>query len=106
MNKSNWKGHERRIANALGVRRNGPTGLATADVETDWLCVEAKSWKGGVKKVEAALEQSERAAKDGQLPIAVIHTPNRRSTNDLVVMRWGEFLEYFGGADGNPTESV
>jgi len=40
------------------------------------------------------------------LPIAVIHTPNRRSTNDLVVMRWGEFLEYFGGADGNPTESV
>ena len=95
-NKSNWKGHERRIAKALGTVRNGPTGKATNDVETDWLSVEAKSWKGGVKRVEAALEQSERAALSSQLPIAVIHTPGRHSKNDLVVMRWGQFLDYFG----------
>jgi len=101
--RSNWKGHELRIAKALGTQRNGPTGKATADVETEWLCVEAKSWKGGVKRVEAALEQAERASKPEQMPIAVIHTPGRHSKNDLVVLRWGHFLDYFGGAGDGQT---
>ena len=95
-NRSNWKGHERRIAKAVGGKRNGATGLASADVETDRLCIEAKSWKGGVKRVESALIQAERAARPGQLPIAVIHTLGRHSKNDLVIMRWAEFLELVG----------
>lgn len=98
-NKSNWKGHERRIAKALGTVRNGPTGKATSDVDTEWLCVEAKSWKGGVKRVESALEQAERAALSSQLPIAVIHTLGKHSKNDLVIMRWSDFLDYFGNTE-------
>lgn len=88
-----WKAHERRIARAIDGRRNGATGKATADVETDLLCVEAKTTKRPPKRIEAALQQAERAAQPEQLPIAVIHTVGRHSVNDLVVMRWGAFLE-------------
>ena len=86
-----WKDHERRLAKAVGGKRNGATGRATTDVETPGLCIEAKCWQGSVKRVESALEQAERAAKDEQLPIAVIHTKGRQSKNDLCISRWGEF---------------
>jgi len=92
------KDHERRLAAATGGKRNGNTGRATADVEAVWLCIEAKSWTNPPRRVEAALEQAERAACADQLPIAVIHTMGRRSSSDLVVMRWGLFADYFGGA--------
>ena len=91
-----WKRHELQIAKAIGGTRNGATGAATADVESDWLCIEAKSWKGSVRRVEAALKQAERAADDGQLPIAVIHTVGRPHRKDLCIMRWGDFLDWFG----------
>jgi hypothetical protein len=98
---ANWKVHERRLAKQTGGRRNGSTGRATADVETPRLAIEAKCWKGGVKRVEAALAQAERAAQPAQLAIAVIHTVGRRSASDLVVLRWGDFLEHFGGNDAD-----
>ena len=91
-----WKDHERQIAKAIGGKRNGNHGVAMADVENDRLCVECKSWQGGVKRVESALQQAEGAAGDSQLPIAVIHTVGRKHANDLVVMRWGQFLDWFG----------
>jgi hypothetical protein len=94
-----WKAHERRLAKQTGGRRNGPTGTATADVETPWLCIEAKAWQGSVKRVEAALAQAERAAKPGQLAIAVLHTLGRHSKNDLVILRWGDFRQWFGDSD-------
>ena len=90
-----WKDHERQLARAIDGRRNGNQGIAIADVENDWLCIEAKSWKGGAKRIEAALQQAERAAHDNQLAIAVIHTVGRRHCNDLVIIRWGEFLERY-----------
>ena len=81
-----WKDHERQLAKSIGGKRIGNQGIATADVESEWLCIEAKSWQGGVKRVEAALRQSEGVAGDGQLPIAVIHTVGRRHRNDLSSM--------------------
>jgi hypothetical protein len=91
-----WKDHERRLARQVGGVRNGVTGMAAADVESKWLCIEAKCWRGNVKRVESALIQAEKVAKPCQLPIAVIHTVGRHSKNDLVVMRWGQFQEWFG----------
>ena len=64
-----------------------------------WLVIEGKAWTTPPKRVEAALEQAERAASADQLPIAVIHTTGRRSTNDLVVMRWGHFVDWFGKSE-------
>lgn len=91
-----WKATERRIARDLGVTRNGPTGLATADVTTDRLSVEVKHTRRAPQRAEAALRQAERAAGPGKLAIAVIHPVGGRGANDLVVMRWGAFLDWFG----------
>ena len=90
------KDHERRLAKATGGKRSGNLGRAAADVTAGWLCIEGKAWTTPPKRVEAALEQAERAASADQLPIAVIHTTGRRSSNDLVVMRWGQFVDWFG----------
>jgi len=86
-----WKAHERRIAKRLGGTRLGPTGKATMDVETPLFAVECKCWQGSVKRVESALEQAEKASRNEQIPIAVIHTVNRHSDKDLVILRLAEF---------------
>jgi len=91
-----WKEHEQRIARQIDGVRSGATGRATIDVSNDWLAVECKSWKGSVKRVEGALEQAERASTAEQLPVAIIHTLGRHSKNDLVILRWGDFCEWFG----------
>jgi len=93
------KAHERRIAAATGGKRSGNLGQAAADVVSgdQWLCIECKAWSRPPLRVEAALEQAECAAGPDQLPIAVIHTTGRRSSNDLVVLRWGAFEQWFGG---------
>lgn len=96
--KRTWQRHEQRVAEALGTQRNGNTGAATADIVTDWLAVECKSWRTLPAKVAAAMEQAEAAASSGQLPIAVLHQVGQRSAQDMVVMRWGDFLNWFGGS--------
>lgn len=98
--KRTWQRHEQRIAEALSTQRNGNTGAATADVVTDWLAVECKSWRSLPAKVTAAMEQAEAAASSEQLPIAVLHQVGQRSQHDLVVMRWGDFLNWFGERQG------
>lgn len=94
--KRTWQRHEARVAAALGTSRNGNTGAATADVMTNWLAVECKSWRTLPAKVLAAVVQAEAAADENQLPIAVLHQVGQRSDNDLVVMRWGDFMDWFG----------
>lgn len=93
---STWKNHERRIAKALGTVRGGNRGTAAADVRGQWLCVECKSWGRLPARVVSALEQAERAADAGQLPVAVIHEVGARSERDLVILRWGAFRDWFG----------
>jgi hypothetical protein len=96
--KRTWQRHEQRIAEALGVQRTGNKGIASADVATDWLAVECKSWRSLPAKVTAAMQQAEAAATEGQLPIAVLHQVGQRSERDLVVMRWGTFMDWFGSS--------
>lgn len=94
-----WKKHERRVARLLGGKRNGATGAATADVESDWLAVECKARKALPQWLENALLQAENAAGDEQLPIAVLHQVGRHSRNDIVCLRLSDFAEWFGDQD-------
>lgn len=98
-----WQRHEQRVAEALGTQRTGNQGAATADVVSSdgGLVVECKSWQRLPVAVVGALEQSERAAGDGQLAIAVLHQVGQRSDKDLVVLRWAEFRKWFGIGDGH-----
>lgn len=97
--KRTWQRHEQRVAQALGTQRTGNQGAATADVVSadGWLVVECKSWRRLPVSVVGALEQAERAARRDQLPIAVLHQVGARSAHDLVVMRWSQFQDWFGG---------
>lgn len=101
--KRTWQRHEQAVARAFGARRagagaqNGRDG--GADMVTDWLAAECKSWRTLPARVVGALKQAERAAGDGQLAIAVIHRVGARRADDLVVMRWSDFVAWFGDGE-------
>ncbi len=91
-----WKSTEKTIARRLGGRRIGITGLKTEDVSTDWLCCEVKHRKTLPAWLKAALQQAISAAKDGRLPIAILHEAGRRHDNDIVCLRFADFVNWFG----------
>lgn len=92
-----WKDHERRIATAIGGKRISAPWRQGADVVNNWLCIECKARKKLPQWIEDALRQAEKDAKEYQLPIAVLHEKGRHQKNDLVVIRWNTFQEWFGG---------
>ncbi len=106
--KRTWQRHEAAVAAALGTTRTGAGAQngrdGGADVCTDWLVAECKSWRRLPARVEAALRQAERSATSEQLPVAVLHGVGQRRENDLVVLRWGDFRAWFG--DGEPPENA
>jgi len=98
-----FKGTERAVAAALGGKRTGHLG--GADVDAGWLSVEVKHRASIPAWLVGAMEQAERNAgvdADGvtrQLPIVVIHQHGGRHVDDLVVLRLGDFTEWFGEAE-------
>ncbi len=95
-----WKRTERKVAARLGGRRVPVTGRSRGDapdVAHDWLSVEVKHRRRLPAWIEDALRQAEAAARDGQLPVAVLHQRGRRHAEDLVVLRLRDFEAWFGG---------
>jgi len=103
--KRTWQRHEQAVAAALGTTRTGAGAQngGGADVCTDWLVAECKSWRRLPARVEAALRQAERSATSEQLAVAVLHGVGQRRENDLVVLRWRDFRAWFG-PDNDPPE--
>ena len=95
-----WKRHEKRTAKALGGERVSGPWREGADVVADWIVAECKSREKLPQWIIKAVQQAMDAAGEYQLPVAVLHQKYQRSENDLVVMRLGDFLEWFGG-NGN-----
>lgn len=95
-----WKAAERELAEQVGGRRVPVTGRARGDVPDiahPWLSIEAKSWSAMPERVVSALRQAEAANVDGRkLPVALIHGNGERYDQALVVMRLGDFREWFG----------
>lgn len=91
-----WKATERRVARRLGGQRTGNRGIAAPDVTTTWASVEVKHRATLPAWLLAAMRQAEGAAIFGQLPVVVLHQLGERSDKDLVVLRLGDFLEWFG----------
>ncbi len=98
MHTSTWKHTERALAKKLNGTRTGPQGKAIEDVTTDWLTVESKHRKELPAWLKAAIAQVVNAAakKPGYLGIVVLHEAGKRHDNDLVVVRFGDFVEWFG----------
>jgi hypothetical protein len=94
-----FKATERRTAAILGGKRVPVSGRGRGDVpdvEHPWLSIEVKHRKVLPNWLHNAMSQARASAKDGQLPIAVLHEAGQRHANSLVVVRLSEFIEWFG----------
>ncbi len=92
-----WKDCERRIAEVLGGVRVPVSGRQRGyfpDVEHSTLAIEVKSRKRLPNWLEDAMQQAEASAKDGQLPVAVLHQDGHKYRDSLVVCRLRDFGGY------------
>jgi hypothetical protein len=95
-----WKGCERRIAELLGGRRVPVSGRIRGDcpdVEHPTLSIECKSRKKLPAWIEDAMRQAEASARDGRLPVVVLHEDRVPYAESLVVVRLEDFAGYLKG---------
>ena len=99
-----WKNAEKHVAALLGGERvsNTALGLKSSDVETPVFSVEVKNRNELPAWLEGAVAQAHRNAPAGKLPLVVLHKTGCRRVNDLVIMRLGEFIEWFGEPEPLP----
>jgi hypothetical protein len=99
----NWKACERRIAKLLGGTRVPVSGHArddSPDIRHDRLSIEVKSRRKLPAWIEDAMKQAEVSAKDGQLPVAVLHQDGRKYWDAFVLIRLSEFAKHMTGGGG------
>jgi hypothetical protein len=92
-----WKSCERRVAELLGGHRVPVSGRGrgyTPDIEHPTPSIEVKSRKKIPAWLEDALLQAEASAKNGRLPMVVLHQDGQRYTGSLVVLRLEGFSKY------------
>ncbi len=98
-----WKACERRVAELLGGRRVPVSGRARGDcpdVEHRTLSIECKSRKKLPIWIEDAMRQAEVSAKDGQLPVVVLHQDRAPYAGSLVVLRLEDFASHLKKGGG------
>lgn len=103
MSEKTWKSIERRVAAVLGAVRVPVTGRARGsapDASHPWLAIEIKHRKEVPAWLLDAVDQARASARGEQLPVAVIHPAGRRITDSLVVIRLGDFADWFGAGPG------
>ena len=85
-----WKACERKVAALLGgtripVSRRGRGH--SPDIHHERLSIEVKSRRKLPTWLEDAMRQAEACARDGQLPLIVLHQDGQRYQDALIVMR-------------------
>jgi hypothetical protein len=90
-----WKRHEREIAQIFGAQRIPHTGRKCADIVTDRLSIEVKSFTGDPPRWLAnAVNQAISGATDNTIPIVVLSYARRgRETQRYVVLTLEHFRE-------------
>ncbi len=92
-----WKACERRVAELLGGHRVPVSGRGrgySPDIEHPKLSIEVKSRKKIPAWLENALLQAQASAKNGRLPVVILHQDGQRYTGSLVVLRLEEFSKF------------
>jgi len=101
MTDKTWKQVERAIAVRLNGRRQGAVGRRGPDVLSDWLAVEVKHRRRLPQWLKTALTQARCGAGERLLAIVVLHEAGQRHADDLVVLRLGDFQDWFGEVTGD-----
>ncbi|QXD15808.1 hypothetical protein GQ464_002345 [Rhodocaloribacter litoris] len=99
MPEKSWKRTERAVAARLNGRRVPVTGRSRGDapdVDHRWLAIEIKHRTRLPAWIEDAVCQAEAAAREDQLPVAILHQKGRDHDRDLVVLRLADFESWFG----------
>lgn len=94
-----WKRSERKVAAIVGGVRVPVSGHQRGDVPDvshPWLSIECKHRKTLPALIHGAMNQARAAARSDQLPVAIVHESGRRHASDLVVIRLGDFYDWFG----------
>ncbi|MBC7235020.1 MAG: hypothetical protein H5T69_04200 [Chloroflexi bacterium] len=99
-----WKDVERAVAGRLRGQRvsNRAPGEAGPDVVTTAFAVEVKHRKKLPQWIEEAMLQAESNCPSGLLPLLVLHESGRHHEADLVILRLGDFQEWFGEVKNDP----
>ena len=102
-----WKRTERAVASALGGRRVPVSGRQRGDapdIHHAWLSPEVKHRAKLPAWILDAMDQARAAARSDQLAVSILHEAGRRHDDSLVLVRLGDFREWFGpevSDDGN-----
>ena len=100
-----WKSFERWVCKIFGGKRRGPDFRGEGGGKND--CVDTPGWSieckllkapGFMAMLEAAL-QAEAAVTGDEIPVAVIGKAREPRRNALVVMRVGQFVDWFGSEE-------
>jgi Holliday junction resolvase len=92
-----WKACERKVATLLGGIRVPVSGRSrghSPDIQHECLSIEVKSRKKLPAWIEDAMKQAEASAKNGQLPVTVLHQDGRKYRDSFVVCQLRDFAGY------------
>ena len=92
-----WKACERKVAALLGGTRIPVSGRSrghSPDIHHERFSIEVKSRRKLPAWLEDAMSQAEASAKNGQLPVAVLHQDGRKYRDSFVVLRLRNFAGY------------
>jgi hypothetical protein len=104
--RSRGKRHELAVAHATGGKRNGATGTNSSDVDAGPIQYECKSRASRMPGyITDALDQAARNCA-GRLPVVVIHTVGEHRRNDVVMLRWHDWLDWVGSQPLGNTEEL
>ncbi|MBU0977326.1 MAG: hypothetical protein KKD18_02840, partial [Nanoarchaeota archaeon] len=90
--------YEKQVASMLDGIKQGLYG--GEDVSAGPWSIEAKTRKKFVG--DKWMEQAVKNCPEGKVPIVIEHTNGQRHSNDLVMMRLGDFKDWYG----NPNKEI
>jgi len=96
--KKTWKATERAVARIFKGERTSNQGLGSAvpDVVSDTYCVEVKHREKLPAWIKLMVKQARVNGRADKLSLVVLHELNARHDDDIVLVRLGDFVEWFG----------
>lgn len=104
MANATWKQHERRVAQALGGRRIGPTGRQGPDVDAGWLVAECKHRAALPAWIATALARVRGQAGPQRLGVVVAH--ERGARDSWVIVSLADWRDWFGSVPGEDRAEI
>ena len=94
-NRKRGRNYEKQVAERFKGHKQGLYG--GEDVATEIFSIEAKTRKKFTG--QGFMQQAISNCPEGKVPLVVVHVVGQRMPNDLVMMRMGDFEDWYGSLD-------